>query len=86
MEKLLGIELKRCLLWTEVSNFNLVKVGYYPLALLPLAVIAFKVVHCLLLYVICCILILHIRYASVQSYGLGGLMCHALNCPLGFCL
>ena len=55
MEKVLGNELKQCLLWAQVSNFNLAKVGYYPLALMLLAVIAFKVVHCLLLYVIYCI-------------------------------
>ena len=48
--KMLGFELKQCLLWAQVSNFNLVKVGSYPL--LPLAVIAFKVVHCLLLYLL----------------------------------
>ena len=52
-EKVLRIELKQCLLWALVRNFNLVKVGYYPI--LPLAVIAFKVVHCLLLYIIYCI-------------------------------
>ena len=28
-EKVLRIELKWCLLWAQVSNFNLVKVGYY---------------------------------------------------------
>ena len=72
MEKVLGIELKQCLLWAQVSNFNLVNVGYYPLALLPLPAIAFKVVHCPLLYVIYCILVLYIRYASVQSYCLEG--------------
>ena len=72
MEKVLGIELKQCLLWAQVSNFNLVKVGYYPLALLPLAAVAFKVVHCLLIYIIYCILVLYIRYTNVQSYGLGG--------------
>ena len=48
--KVLGIEVKQCLLWAQVSNFNLVKVGYYPL--LPLAAIAFKVLHCLLLYIL----------------------------------
>ena len=63
--KTFGIQLKQCLLWALVSNFNLVKVGYN--TLLPLAVLAFKVVHCLLLYII-----LYIRYTSVQSYGLGG--------------
>ena len=65
MEKIFGIQLKECLLWAQVSNFNLVQVGYYPL--LALAVLAFKVVHCLLLYII-----LYIRYSIVQSYGLGG--------------
>ena len=53
-EKVLGIELKQCLLLAQVRNFNLVKFGYYPI--LPLAVIAFKVVHCLLLYINYCIL------------------------------
>ena len=72
MEKVLEIELKLCLLWAQVSNFNLVKVGYYPLALLPLAVIAFKVVHCLLIYIMYCILVLYIRYTNVQACGLGG--------------
>ena len=48
--KVLGIELKQCPLWAQVSNFNLFKVGYYPL--LPLAAIVFKVVHCLLLYLL----------------------------------
>ena len=48
--KVLGIKLKQCLLWAQLSNFNLVKVGYYPL--LPLAAIAFKVVHCLFLYLL----------------------------------
>ena len=51
-EKVFRIELKQCPLWAQVSNFNLVKAGYYPL--LPLAVIAFKVVHCPLLYIIYC--------------------------------
>ena len=45
-----GIQLKQCLLWAQVSNFNLVKVGYDPL--LPLAMQAFKVVHCLLLSIV----------------------------------
>ena len=52
--KVLGIELKHCLQWPQVSSFNLVKVGYY--SLLPLAAVAFKVVHCLLLYINYCIL------------------------------
>ena len=64
-----GIQLKQCLLWAHVSTFNLVKVGYYPL--LPLAVLAFKVFHCLLLPVVIYYL-LYIRYTNVQSYGLGG--------------
>ena len=72
MGKVLGIALKQHLLWAQVSNFNLVKVSYDPLALLPLAAIAFKVVHCLLLYIIYCILVLYIKYTNVQSYGLGG--------------
>ena len=53
-EKVLRIEQKQCLLLAQVSNFNLVKVGYYPI--LSLATVAFKVVHCLLLYIIYCIL------------------------------
>ena len=65
-KKTFQIHLKQCLLWAQVSNFNLVKDGYYPLALLPLAAIAFKVVHCLLIYVIYCILVL---YTNVQSYA-----------------
>ena len=72
MEKVLGTELKQCFLCAQVSNFKLVKVGYYPLALLPLAAIAFKAVHCLLIYIIDCILVLYIRYTNVQSYGLEG--------------
>ena len=68
--KVLRIDLKQCLLWGQVSNFNLVEVGYYPI--LSLAVIACKVVHCLLLYIIYCILVLYIRYTNVQSYGLWG--------------
>ena len=52
--KVFRIELKQCLLLAQVNNFNLVKVGYYPI--LPLAVIAFQVVHSLLLYIIYCIL------------------------------
>ena len=69
--KVLGIELKQCLLWAQVSNFNLFKVGYYPV--LPLAVIAFTVVHCLLLYILYCILVLYIRYTNGQSFGLGAI-------------
>ena len=49
-KKTFGIQLKQCLLWAEVGNLNLVKVGYYPL--LPLAALAFKVVHCLLLSIV----------------------------------
>ena len=49
-KKMFGIQLKQCLLWAQVSSFNLVKVSYYPL--LPLAALAFKVVHCLLLYIL----------------------------------
>ena len=49
-KKVLAIELKQCLLWAQASNFNLVKVGYYHL--LPLVVIPYKVVHCLLLYLL----------------------------------
>ena len=52
--KELRIELKQHLLWAQISNFNLAKVGYC--LILPLAVIAFQVVHCLLLYIIYCIL------------------------------
>ena len=70
MEKMFEIQLKQCLLWAQISNFTFVTVGYYPL--LPLAVIAFKVVHCLLIYVSNCVLVLYIRYTNVQSYGLGG--------------
>ena len=70
MEKPCGIQLKQCLLWEQVSNFNLVKVGYYPL--LPLAMLAFKVVYCLLIFIIYCILVLYIRNTNVQSYGIGG--------------
>ena len=35
--KTFGIQLKQCLLWAQVSNFNLLKVGYYPV--LPLAAV-----------------------------------------------
>ena len=45
-ERVFRIKLEQCLLWAQVSNFILVKVGYYPI--LPLAAIALKVVHCLL--------------------------------------
>ena len=69
--KVLRIELKWCLLLAQVSSFNLVKVGYYPI--LHLAVIAFKVVYFLLLYFIYCVLELYIRYTNVQSCGLGAI-------------
>ena len=78
-KKTFGIQLKQCLLWAQLSNFNLIKVGYYPLALLALIAIAFKAVHCLLIYIIYCVLVLYIRCTNVQSYDLRG---HALNCPL----
>ena len=50
MGKTFGIQLKQCLLWAQVSKFTFVKVGYY--ALLPLAALAFKFIHCLLLSIV----------------------------------
>ena len=58
-----GIQLKQCLPWAQVGNFNLVKVGYYPL--LPLAVLAFKVVHCLLLSIVI-YYVLYIKFTNIN--------------------